>query len=107
MNKDKWVIKKRSLKEDFLIFLLGFIVAITICLLMDKTPDPVIITKTNNDSLVKVISAYQDSLLQKKDCVIIKYKTRYETVINNIDTLSIDDNVKLLSRNLSENDSIK
>ena len=94
------------MKKYLLTFMLGVVVAITICLLIDKTPEPVIITKTNSDSLMQVISAYQDSLLQKKDCVIIKIKTRYETVINDIDTLSLDDNVKLLSRNLSENDSL-
>ena len=94
------------MKKYLLTFMLGFVIAITICLLIDKTPEPVVITKTNIDSLMKVISAYQDSLLQKKDCVIIKYKIRYEKVVNDIDTLSLDDNVKLLSKNLSENDSL-
>ena len=54
------------------------------------------------DSLLKEISFYQDSLLSKKDSIITKIIVEYEKNINNIDTISTDANIKLLTRNLSE-----
>ena len=54
------------------------------------------------DSLLKEISFYQDSLIAKKDSIITKIIIEYEKNINNIDTISTDANILLLSRNLSE-----
>ena len=54
------------------------------------------------DSLLKEISFYQDSLIAKKDSIITKIIVEYEKNINNIDTISTDANILLLSRNLSE-----
>lgn len=55
------------------------------------------------DSLITIISGLEDSLLQRKTDTIIKITEVYEKRITDINNLTIDEQVDLLSTNLSEN----
>ena len=54
------------------------------------------------DSLIYELTKRQDSLLSLKNDSIIKIKKVYVSEINFIDSLDINGNVELLSRNLSQ-----